>query len=462
MNVTKQLADFASGIQYEDLPEAVIERLKLVTLNIIGKALAGSETTLAAKYLALAKTMGAGMPVSSVMSTDTKLSCPAATYVNSSFATALDYDDTLHWALIHPGNAAVSAGLAVGEMQKSSGREFLTAVVLGYEIGGRIALAAQPTVERFHQVWGLGNQSFTAAPVAGRLLNLDADHMLSAIGITGVYSVVPSAWKYLGPGTRPMREVKMAWGWSAMVGVTSAIAAESGLQMLQSSNILDGDEGWYILHGADKCEPEKMVEGLGTRWDILTTAFKAYSACYLIFGVCDAAKIALAGKQLAEKDISKIVVRGGEWITKRLSDPAPAGPVDAQFSTQWCVSMIVLGLPPGPEWCSEETLSNKTAQQLSNKVELEFDPAADEAWLETGKSLNTVDIHLNSGEVLSGSVDEPKGEPGNPFTSDEIKETFTRLAGNKLSSAQVYEVIEVVDKLESLDDIGDLIGLVAK
>ncbi len=462
MAVTRELAEFASGIQYEDLPDAVVERLKLLTLNIIGKTLAGSKTTLAEKYLALAKTMGGGMPVSSVMTTDTKLSCPAATYVNSSFATALDYDDTLHWALIHPGNAAVSAGLAVGEMQKCSGREFVTAVVLGYEIGGRIALSTQPTVDRFHQVWGLGNQSFTAVPVAGRLLNLDQDQMLSALGITGVYSVVPSAWKYLGPGTRPMREVKMAWGWSAMVGVTSAIAANSGLRMLQSSNIFDGDEGWYILHGADKQEPEKMVEDLGTRWDVLTTAFKAYSACYLIFGVCDAAKLALGERQVAAENISKIVVRGGEWITKRLSDPAPVGPVDAQFSTQWCVSMVVLGLPPGPEWCSDETLANEQAKQLSGKVELDFDPAADEAWLETGKSLNTVSIHLTSGEVLTGSVDEPKGEPGNPFTDDEIRETFTRLAAYCLPQSQIYEVIDVVDNLEALDDIRDLIGLITK
>ncbi|MEQ8690422.1 MAG: MmgE/PrpD family protein [Pseudomonadales bacterium] len=459
MNYTRGLAEFAANIKFEDLPEEVVDRLKLLTLNILGKAFAGSTTSLGKKYLQLGSAIGGDGGQAKVIASNMRLTCPAATYVNSGYATALDYDDTLHWALIHPGNAAVTSGLAVGSANGKSGRDFLTALVLGYEVGGRIALACQPSVDRFKDVWGLGNQSFTSAPVVGRLLGLDSEKMYSALGITGVYSAVPSAWTYLGPGTRPMREVKMAWGWSAMVGVTGATAASIGLSMGQEVSIFDSEEGWHLMHGADKVEREKLTDGLGERWDVLTTAYKAYSACYLIFGVCDAVKVALGGRNVAPDEIDKITVSGGEWITKRLSDTDPTGPVDAQFSTEWCVSMVIMQIPPGPEWCSDEMLANATARVLTKRVECSFDENADAAWLDDGKSLNSVEIILKSGEVLRGSVDDPQGEPGNPITEDEVRETFHRLSAYAIDSTRAKKIEAVVDGLDGLSDVSELTEL---
>ena len=104
MNSTRTLAEFAANLKFEDLPDEVVERLKLLTLNIVGKAFAGSTTSLGKKYLQLGQAIGGGSNEARVIASDVTLSCPAATYVNSGYATALDYDDTLHWALIHPGN----------------------------------------------------------------------------------------------------------------------------------------------------------------------------------------------------------------------------------------------------------------------------------------------------------------------------------------------------------------------
>lgn len=460
MSITRDLARFAVNLRYEDLPGEVVAQAKLNTLNIIGKALAGYKVSLAVPYLNLAKGMGAGNGVATLIGDGTKIACAPAAFANSSLATMLDYDDTLHWALVHPGNAAVSAALATGELVKASGKDFIAAIVLGYEIGGRISVAIQPTVERFHQVWGLGNQAYAAAPPAGKVLGLTEDQMTSALGITGTYAVVPSAWKYLGEGTRPMREVKMAWGWSCMVGVFSALAAREGLRMLQSSNILEGDEGWHIMHGSDKCEFGKMTEALGERWDILTTAIKAYSACYLIFGPCDAANQALAKEKVDPDAIEKIVVRGGNWIIDRLSDTNPQGVVDAQFSTQWAMAMVALGIPPGPDWCSEERLRDSKARELCKKVVLELDPDADRAWLEDGKSINTVEIITKDGRKVTGFVDHPKGEQPNPFTPDEIRQTFQRLAAYVLPAQQAVSLMEMVDNLEDVDDISKLTALV--
>ncbi|NWG75301.1 MAG: MmgE/PrpD family protein [Rubrivivax sp.] len=459
MNITRELARFIVNLEYKDLPDNVVAQAKLNILNIIGKAFAGYKVSLAKPYLNLAKGMGGGRADATVIGDGSKIACAPAAFANSSLATMLDYDDTLHWALVHPGNSAVSAALATGEGRKVNGEDFITAVVLGYEIAGRISLAIQPTMERFPKVWGLGNQAFAASPSAGKLLGLNEDQMTSALGFTGTYAVVPSAWKYLGEGTRPMREVKMAWGWSCMVGTFSALAAKEGLRMLQPSNILEGETGWYIMHGSDKCEFHKMTEELGTRWDILTTAIKAYSACYLIFGPCDAAQEALKQEKVDPDDVEKVNVRGGQWIKDRLSDSDPQGVVDAQFSTQWAIAMVILGIPPGPEWCSEERLNDPKARALCKKVLVELDPDADRAWLEEGKSINTVEIITKKGKKLTGFVDHPKGELPNPFTPDEIRDTYRRLAAYVLKPKQIEELLTMVEDLEKLDDVSRLAAL---
>ena len=459
MSITRELANFAVNLKFEDLPENVVTQAKLNILNIIGKALAGYKVSLAETYINLAKGMGGGMGDATLIGDGSKIACAPAAFANSSLATMLDYDDTLHWALVHPGNAAVSAALATGEGVKANGKDFITSIVLGYEIGGRIALAIQPSMERFPKVWGLGNQAYAASPPAGKMLGLDEDQMTSALGITGTYSVVPSCWKYLGDETRPMREVKMAWGWSCMVGVFAALAAKEGLRMLQPSNILDGDTGWHIMHGSDQCEFDKMTEELGERWDILITSIKAYPACYLIFGPCDAVKDALQKETITPADIEKITVRSGEWITERLSDYAPVGVVDAQFSTQWAIAMMILGTPPGPEWCAEENLNDPKALEIASKVNLELDPDADRAWLEDGKSLNTVEITTKDGKKVTGFVDQPKGEYPNQFSPEEIRGTYERLADYVITPQQSEQIMETVDNLENLDDISKLAAL---
>lgn len=461
MSITRKLAKFAVNLKFEDLPENVVFQAKLNILNILGKALAGYKVNLAKPYLNLAMSIGGGKEDATLIGNGRKIACAPAAFFNSSLATMLDYDDTLHWALVHPGNAAISAALATGELTKKNGKDIITSVVLGYEIGGRISLAIQPTMERFHKVWGLGNQAFAAAPPAGKMLNLTEEQMTSTLGITGTYAIVPSAWKYLGEGTRPMREVKMGWGWSCMVGVVAALAAREGLRMLQPSNILEGEEGWYIMHGSDKCEFNKMTEELGTRWDILKTAIKAYPACYLIFGPCDATKEALEKERIRIKDIEKIIVKGGRWIKERLSDYEPKGVVDAQFSTQWAIAMVIMGIPPGPEWCSEERLYDPNARQLAKKVILELDPDADRAWLEEGKSLNTVEIFTKGGKKVSGFVDHPKGEQPNPFTPDEIRDTFKRLAAYVLNPMQINKIVDMVENLEKLKNISELTALLS-
>ncbi len=267
MGVTNTLAVYAAKAQYEDLPKEVIEQAKVATLNILGAAFGGCKTRIGNLHVTLAKDTGGGRPESTIIGDGSKVSSPFAAYANGNLAFALDYEDVVVYT-IHAGPIVIPAALVVGEKVKATGKDFILAVVLGYEVGTRIGLSMQPSAERGRKVWGQVYTPFSACASAEKLLGLSADQMEVAFGVTGTYAMVPSAYKYFGivKDTRPMREVKLGWGWMSMAGVFSALSARQGFG--GGYGILDGDEGFWIMAGSDRCELEKMTEGLGSTYYI--------------------------------------------------------------------------------------------------------------------------------------------------------------------------------------------------
>jgi 2-methylcitrate dehydratase PrpD len=243
IGVTRTVARYVAKTKYKDLPKEVIEQAKVCTLNILGVALGGYKTKIGRLHMKMAKDFGGGRPESTIIGDGSKVSCPLAAYANGNLAFALDYEDIIRY-IFHPGYISVSSAIAVGEKVKASGKDFITAIVLAYEVGGRIGISMQPTQERGSKVWGEQYTPFGAVVPAGKLLGLNEDQMDIAFGITGTYATVPSVYKYFGivKDTRPMREAKMGWGWMCMAGVFGALSAKEGFR--GGYGILDGEEGF--------------------------------------------------------------------------------------------------------------------------------------------------------------------------------------------------------------------------
>ncbi|NNM00118.1 MAG: hypothetical protein HKO62_05160, partial [Gammaproteobacteria bacterium] len=220
--VTRTLAAFAAKHRYEQLPEPVVAFTRTAVLNVLAAAVAGCRTRIGGLHVALAQETGGGRDESTIIGGG-RASATMATYANSNLAFALDYEDVVLYA-IHAGPIVVPAVLAMAERTGASGREVINAIVLGTEIGARIGRGMQPSAERGSQVWGQQYTPFAACVGAGLILGLDTEQMDAAFGITGTYATVPSAYKYFGlvAETRPMREVKLGWGWMAMAGAFGA------------------------------------------------------------------------------------------------------------------------------------------------------------------------------------------------------------------------------------------------
>ena len=183
--VTEKLAVFASDLEYEDLPAAVIERTKMLILDITGimvRARHDAEST--ASLIRAVSRLDLDGGSCSVLGDSATYTPPAAALINGTLAHSLDFDDTHAEGSLHSSAPIVPAALAAAEISSASGRDLITAVVAGFEIQIRLSMALNPVehYERgFHPTATCG--VFGAATAASKLLGLGAADIQSAFGI---------------------------------------------------------------------------------------------------------------------------------------------------------------------------------------------------------------------------------------------------------------------------------------
>ena len=452
--VTHRLATYAATTRYRDLPAEVVAAAKVAVLNIIAAAIGGSQTRIGRLHTQLAREIGGGVRQSTLIGHGARVSRPIAAYANGGLAFALDYEDVCQY-VIHAGPIVVPAALAIAEAQRASGRNFLTAVVMGYEVGTRIGWAMQPSPERGAQVWGQQYTPFAACAAAGNLLALSPVEMDAAFGVAGTYAPVPSAYKYFGivEETRPMREAKLGWGWMSMAGVMGAVSAQAGFR--GGHGILDGKEGFWIMAGSDRCDFPKMTQGLGSEWLILGTDYKLHPSIAWSHPPYVALTRLMRENLITPERVARVRV----WNVgvSRIADYDPQGAVDAQFSLPYAVATTVLGEALTPALYDERTIRSARVRAMLKRVECLADPAMDLDWFEKNIMRSRVEIELLDGRRLEASATFPGDKPS--YGRDQVIDKLRAMADGLMGEAQIARIVHTVDRLEKLADVTTLARL---
>lgn len=453
MSATRRLCEFATETRYEDIPAEAREAARLAILNILGTAAGGTRTRIGRMHLDLARRLGGGLEEATLIGDGTKVSVPAAAYANGNLGFALDYEDMIHY-IVHPGYITTAAGLAVGEPRRLSGRDLLTAVVLGFEIGGRLADSMQPTPERGAQVWGEQYHPFLAAVVAGRLMGFDAQAMDVAFGIAGTYATVPSAYKYFGrvEETRPMREIKLGWGWMAMAGVMAALSVEEGFR--GGHGVLDGDQGFYVMAGSDRCDWEVMTAGLGTKWLVTETEYKIHPSIGFNHPGYWATRELVEAHDIRPEAVEAIHISGMQL--QNIGDTSPSHAVDAQFSLPYTVASTILREKLVPSMYDEKKLEDPMLRRLLARTVCRTDPACDADFFNEQRMRFTIRITLGGGAVHEREIEFPRDKP--PYGRAEVEAKVREVAGEALPGEKVEGLIAAVDRLDELDEVGELVS----
>ncbi len=454
--VTRILAEFAVTLRFDAIPGSAVEMAKMLTLNIVTAAMTGSTLPAAASVVGVHLRAG-GTAESTVIGTRQRLPRAAAAAVNAHCAYCTMNDDSFMQGDMHPGHAAVAAALAVAESVGASGRDFVTAVIAGIEVGCRIgaSLCQSQESHKARAGWhcNLGD-AFVAAVAAGKLLGLTEDQFVAAIGIAA------TAASGLNEVMNPPPSYVWPWdgGRNTGQGVLAAELALAG--MTAGETALEGHQGFIEMFtggrpGANAFDT--AIHGLGSEWTTGQLLIKTRSASVMTHSAIDAVQDIVLTHDLAAGEIRVIEVDTNKWTVEKLCHRDVSEFNVSVFSLPFAIALAVctrdrLSLPAA----HQAHLDDPDVRALMDRVVAYEDSEIDKVF---GFSLPAhVTIRTFDGRTFEAREDIPYGQyPHKPLDPALFTRKLQLNAAAHLSVDRVDQLIAWVG--EELTDATDLDAL---
>ena len=444
MTAAQALADFAVKLQFEQIPQVVVERAKDCIIDIVGVCAFGSTVASSKPVLDYAEHYGKGGR-STVLGTSLKVHAPMAALANGVFAHSFEMDNLVSPSVgVHPGASLLPPALAVAQEVEASGRDFITAFVASFEVLHRIGDAALETAETvgFHSPGLTG--PFGGAIVAGRLLKLNAEQMTNALGIAGSLSSGLLEFAKSGGGTVK----RLHLGHGAQSGVMAAILARDGFA--GPATILEGKFGYLNVFCRDR-DTNRLTAGLGEVWKTTRIMFKRYS-CHITAHVPVTAILQLKNRfGFAGDDVEDVTVAGSQKMLSHHNIAEPRDLAMAQYSTPFCVALACYLDPRDPSVFSETTLNDQAIRNLCRNVKLQ---------LRTQTTVQNplasgVTVRLKDGRELLEEIEYFPGMPEQPLDRAGLREKFETITAG-LRQNRPAAVFDDIAALEHAPNVGAL------
>ena len=442
-----------SSLTFDDLPDDVVAATKLRVLDVIGLALAGSETAFGRSTRAAAVALSPPGP-SRILGTGEKVSVSAAAFANAAFAQALEFDDTHNESIVHMSSPAVAAALALSESRRMSGRDVIVAIALANEISSRVGSVAPGQFHRrgFHPT-GLF-APFGITYLAGKLLGSDADTMARGAGICG--SVAAGLLECWVDGTQSKF---LHSGFAAQSGITAATLAHAGVT--GPPTVLEGRFGLFASHLQDpdtKKDLDRVTAGLGVTWESRNASFKPYPAAHVLHPYVDAVLRARETHGITPADVSHIECPVAEFNVSIVCEPvaeklAPASDSHARISLQYTIAEALHEGKLGKTAYLRRNLRNPAILALAQRVRYYIDPD----FPGPGRFKGAVRITLHDGRVIEETQEHNLGSPENPMTAAQLRAKFDENASGMLSTSERSRLASEIDRLDHLDDASTIV-----
>ncbi len=382
-----------------------------------------------------------------------RVSAPGAALANGMSIDSMDIHDSYRESLGHAGVHVIPTVLAVAEQllaqegKRITGQEFLTALVVGYDMACRAAVVLHATAPDYHTsgAWG----AVSSAALYSRLHGLDAERTRHAMGIA----------EYHGPRSQMMRVIdnptmlKDGSGWGAMAGVSAGMLAARGFTGAPAITVESPDvaASW---------------KDLGSRWLIMEQGFKVHAVCWWAQPAIEGALRIMREQSLTVDQIDRVEVETFDKAT-RLAHPRPATTEEAQYSLPYPVAAALWNRQQGqetwdgvgPNQLLEGYLNDERVLALSDRVELIEAPDMTARF--PGRFLARVRIRAHDGGVFESGEVTFRGELDDPLTNSEIRDKFRWLANGTLSRDRVAAIEEAVFGLVDQPDISSLLERIA-
>ncbi|MEA2030549.1 MAG: MmgE/PrpD family protein [candidate division Zixibacteria bacterium] len=440
--ISQQIAEFAVGLKYEDLPDNVVNEVKRFLYDSIGCSYGGYHTKDVNILREIYTDMG-GKKEAMLLGFGDKMPAVNATLVNSLMIRALDFND-IYWKEdpSHPSDL-IPAALAVGEMVNASMKDVIVAIVLAYEFEQRLCEFAVPGVRE--RKWHHATLTQFISPiVAGKLLGLSVKQMVNAIGINGSHNHTigcPTA----GALTMMKNTVDPM---AVQSGVFAALMAQKGYS--GTTAVFEGKEGLMDVFG-DSWEPKALLEGLGESFRILQCGMKAFPTEALTHTHISATLKAVTTNNISYDQIESVTITSIARACDILFDPhkyRPESRETADHSLPYCVAVVLVDHKISVQSFSEEKLKDKRIWEVIDKIKGEASEEFEKMF--PAKQPSKVVIKTVDGKEYSEYLEYPKGDPREPMTIEDLRSKFSGLASELLDKERQKEIENTIFSCETI------------
>ena len=444
---TAQFGAWVAALRYETIPADVIEHAKFCLLDGLGCGLFGSTRPWGKISADVAHDLSGGGK-SSLWGTDRSASPADAALANGTALHGFEIDDIHLRAMLHPGAVTIPAALALAEARASSGKDLLTALVAGYEIGCRVGICAGTahTLRGYHSTGTVG--CLGAAAAGANLLHLGAEEAMHALAI----AATQAAGLHAGGRNGAMAK-RLHAGTAARSGVIGALLAERGFT--GSPEALEAPAGGFMSTLSDSPDILPYVTSLGHEWETLQTGFKAYAACASAHTTIDGID-AMMKEGLNAENLDRMCIRMSAVGFYNVAWPyRPTAIVGAQMNGYFAAAVKLLD---GENFIDQYTLdriADPKILDLIKRIEFVHDAELDEGGAAKRHAVR-ISAGTRDGRVFEQYVEQRKGSAQHPLTREELERKFRRTAGAVLSPAKTDKLLNCISGLDGSDSLAEL------
>ncbi|MBI4522225.1 MAG: MmgE/PrpD family protein [Deltaproteobacteria bacterium] len=450
---TRILAEYVSSLSYTGLPAEVIAHIKLCLIDTLGCALFGSTLPWGKIVTDFAKEMGSGKGAL-IWGDGAEVPSTSAPLANGTLVHSFELDDLHRVGVIHPGAETIPAADALVRPAGSvDGKQFLTAVVAGYEVGCRVAMTGGASQLRrgFHPSATSG--TFAAGAAAAKILRLKPNETLHALGIAGTQAAGLMAAQQASMVKR------MHPGRSAQAGVYGALLAAKDFTGIE--NILEAPYGGFCSTFCDNPNLSHLTDRLGERFETLNVGFKSYPCCGSNHTSIDALKkILREHPEVGPENVKKIRIRATRATKLHVGWPyQPNSMTTAQMNLLYCVAILLHDREFFVDQVTEESIRRPDVLKTTKKIDV-IEDAQFEAMGDEGRHGVSLEVELSDGTRYKETVLHAKGSDKYPMTREEVLQKFRLLSSRVLSPSRVDKLQDTLFNLEKLEDarwLGELL-----
>ena len=454
-SISRRLACFANSLSYDDIPEPARKEAKRFLLDSIGCALAALDHDDMQQAYSYVEQLG-GSDQATIIGHGTKTNAPNAALMNALLVRAMDYND-IYWKQdpSHPSDI-IPAALATGEMHGASGKDLIVGIVIAYELAMRMCLAGDPGVREVG--WHHASLTQFVSPlVAGRMLNLNEDQLVAAVGISGsshftLGGVVAGHLTNMKNTADPM---------ATEAGVRAALLASTGYT--GSAELFEGKEGVFEVIGNVTWDPQKMLSGLGEEFMITECGYKAFPTEALTHQPITAALEVMAENKIDPHNVKEVAVRTTTRGADILSDASKYQPTTketADHSLPYCIAVAIAKGNVLPSDFEERALKDPFVWELLPRIKVVADPEIDALFPKVKRAI--VSITTADGETYTKQEDHAKGRAERPLSDAELIDKFSANAGHALRDDHLNRVVEETLNVERDASITDYMALLKR